>query len=186
MPAILSQDEATTSSSLSSRPVVIKSGVWGCACAVSPIPRSQCGHEGKKRLHSTPYFACNCQQYDFFKESVRTQSGSKRVATQFSSPQGPAAPAMERPSCILGAWGLPGRTGSAHGSCRGLLLTHHARHQQGTPTEVLYIICMPAATSFPRFMTWVGTVASVTAQGLQMEPPQHLPRITRFRSVGWQ
>ena len=37
MPAILSRDEATTSSSLSSRPVVTKSGVRGCACAVSPI-----------------------------------------------------------------------------------------------------------------------------------------------------
>ena len=97
------------------------------------------------------------------------QDGPKRIATQFSSPKGPTVAAFEQPICLLGAWGLPGSTGSARDSCRGLLLTHHARHQQGTPTEVLYIICMPAATSFPRFMTWVGIVASVTAVGVNAE-----------------
>ena len=138
------------------------------------------------RQEAVAFYTLFCLQLPKIRKVDVHQLGSKRVATQFSSPQGPAASDMERPSCLLGAWELPGSTGSARGSCRGLLLTHHARHQQSTPTEVLYIICMPAATSFPRFMTWVGTVASVTAQGLQMEPPQHLPRITRFRSVGWQ
>ena len=55
--------------------------------------------------------------------------GSKRIATQFSSPKGPAVAALERPICLLGAWGLPGSTGSARGSCRGLLLTRNAHVQ---------------------------------------------------------
>ena len=57
------------------------------------------------------------------------QDGSKRIATQFRSPKGPAVAALERPICLLGAWGLPGSTGSARDSCRGLLLTRNAHVQ---------------------------------------------------------
>jgi hypothetical protein len=84
------------------------------------------------RQEAVAFYTLFCLQLPkirLFQGIVRTQSGPKRVATQFSSPQGPAVAALERPICLLVTWGLPGSTGSARDSCQGLLLTRNAHVQ---------------------------------------------------------
>ena len=78
---------------------------------------------------SVAYLRVSASPTAKIRDCCRQQSGSKRIATQFSSPKGPAVAALERPICLLGAWGLPGSTGSARDSCRGLLLTRIAHVQ---------------------------------------------------------
>ena len=78
---------------------------------------------------SVAYLGVSASPTAKYMKCPRGQDGSKRIATQYSSPKGPAVAALERPICLLGAWGLPGSTGSARDSCRGLLLTRNAHVQ---------------------------------------------------------